>query len=89
MPRDPADPAAGTLTGMQELVLALDIGSSSVRCRAYDQATRHVSSTPDNPPLHTRTYALGNDGTLPVGEVTAAADAVVDDCLAERGDETG
>ncbi len=68
---------------MQELVLTLDIGSSSVRCRAYDQAARHVSSTPDNPPLHARTYALGNDGTLPVGEVTATADAVVDDCLAD------
>ena len=68
---------------MHELVLALDIGSSSVRCRAYDRAARHVSSTPENPPLHARTYSLGSDGTMDVAEVGAAADAVVDDCLAD------
>ena len=64
---------------MHELVLALDIGSSSAQYRSYNLDARYVSSTFENTPC-TRAYSLGSDGTMDVPGVGAVAGAVVDDC---------
>lgn len=61
---------------MSSLVLALDIGTSSVRCSAYDETGTYVASS-----RHVQMYRAAADGTLPLTTVTQASEAVVDGCL--------
>ncbi len=61
---------------MTVLVLALDIGSSSVRCSAYDETGTYVEPT-----RQVQAYQAGADGTLPLDRVVQACDQVMDACL--------
>lgn len=60
------------------LVLALDIGSSSVRCSAYDRTGRLVDGSLAQYPVQ-----MQSDGTIPVQQVTQGTARAVDDCLVQ------
>lgn len=59
------------------IILALDIGSSSIRCSAYDAKGDAV---PDS--LCSQSVRLQADGTLPTDKVRAGVEQVLDQCLA-------
>ena len=61
---------------MPSLVLTLDIGTSSVRCSAYDETAAYVETS-----RHVQAYRMDAEGTLPLPAVTAACEAVMDASL--------
>lgn len=61
---------------MTVLVIALDIGSSSVRCSAYDETGSYVEPT-----RQVQSYRASADGSLPLDTVILACEQVMDACL--------
>ena len=62
---------------MTALVIALDIGSSSVRCSVYDEIGLYVEPT-----RQVQAYRAKADGSLPLDTVLPACEQVMDACLA-------
>ncbi len=61
---------------MKALVIALDIGSSSVRCSAYEETGAYVEST-----RQVQAYQAHADGSLSLDTVVQACEGVMDACL--------
>lgn len=62
---------------MTSLVLVLDVGTSSVRGSVYDETG---TCLPDS--LQVQPYRQHRDGSLPLADVVAASNRVLDECLA-------
>ena len=81
-------PVISTLGAREPLVLALDLGTSSVRALAFDGLGRVVEGSDARVPLEFRSLP---DGRVETGadRVVEAAFTVLDGCLASLGREAG